>query len=115
MNTEKNKKFNAAARAKRVRRSIVGRVALIRVSVRISLNGMFAQFIDDAKGVTLVSGRDKGLSGNKTERAGVLGEALGKKAIEAGIKKVAFDRGPKQYHGRVKAFAEGLRKAGITV
>ncbi|MBI2636680.1 MAG: 50S ribosomal protein L18, partial [Parcubacteria group bacterium] len=68
-----------------------------------------------AKGVTLVSGRDTGLSGNKTERARALGELLGKQAVRRGIARVVFDRGPKRYHGRVRAFAEGVRAAGVAV
>ena len=60
-----------------------------------------------------LSGSDKGLKGNKSERAAILGESIGKKAVEAGIKKVVFDRGPKKYHGRVKALADGLRKSGL--
>ena len=86
-----------------------------RISIKASLAGMFVQFIDDSKGATLVSGSDKGLKGTKTERATLLGGVIGKKAIEAGIKTAVFNRGPKQYHGRVKAFAEAIRKAGLTI
>lgn len=114
MNTLK-KQANAARRANRVRKHIAAPSGLVRVSLKVSLTGMFVQFIDDAKGATLVSGRDKGLSGTKTERAKTLGESLGKKAAALGISKVTLDRGPKQYHGRVAAFAEALRGAGVTV
>lgn len=114
MKTQK-KQLNAQRRATRVRRAIVGRNRVARVSVFASLRGMFAQFIDDEKGVTLVSGQDKGLPGSKTERAEKLGESLGKRAVAAGITRAVFDRGRKQYHGRVRAFAEGLRKAGVTI
>ncbi|MBI1961170.1 MAG: 50S ribosomal protein L18 [Parcubacteria group bacterium] len=109
------KQLNAARRANRVRRTIRTHATGVRVSLFVSLRGVFAQVIDDFSGRTLVSGRDKGLTGNKTERAAALGEQLGKKALEAGIAKMVFDRGPKQYHGRVRAFAEGLRRAGVTI
>ncbi|MBI2050451.1 MAG: 50S ribosomal protein L18 [Parcubacteria group bacterium] len=109
------KQLNATRRARRVRSRLGGRSARIRVSLALSASGMFVQFIDDAKGTTLVSGRDKGFSGTKTERASLLGEALGKKALAEGIKQAALDRGSKKYHGRVKAFTEALRAAGVIV
>lgn len=109
------KQANARRRANRVRSRVAAPSGLVRVSLKVSLTGMFVQFIDDAKGATLLSGRDKGLSGTKTERAKALGESLGKKALAAGIAKVALDRGSKQYHGRVAAFAEALRASGVTV
>jgi len=106
------KQLNAQFRARRVRSRLTAR---IRVSLAVSTQGMFVQFIDDAKGATLVSGRDKGFSGTKTARASALGEALGKKAIAAGITQAVLDRGSKKYHGRVKAFTEALRTAGVIV
>ena len=109
------KQLNASRRAARVRSRINARGGLIRVSLAVSTQGVFAQFIDDAKGATLLSGRDKGFAGTKTERAGALGEALGKKAVAAGIKQAVLDRGRKQYRGRVQAFTDGLRKTGVTV
>ncbi len=109
------KQQNAARRANRVRRTIRTNTKGVRVSLFVSLRGVFAQVIDDFSGRTLVSGRDKGLAGNKTERAATLGEQLGKKALSAGITRMVFDRGPKQYHGRVRAFAEGIRRAGVTI
>lgn len=109
------KQLNASRRAGRVAKRIVGRSKRIRVTLAISNSGMFAQFIDDSKAKTLVSGRDTGLSGTKTERASALGAALGAQAIAAGITHTVLDRGPKQYHGRVRAFTEGLRAAGVIV
>lgn len=107
------KQLHRERRAQRARSVITGTGTTPRVSVFASSNGIFAQFIDDTAGVTIVSGRDKGLSGTKTERAAALGETLGKQAAEKGIKKIVFDRGPKQYHGRIRAFADGLRKEGL--
>ncbi|MAG28704.1 50S ribosomal protein L18 [bacterium] len=107
------KQLNTKQRKARVRSNISGSANQPRVSVKSSLSGMFVQIIDDSKGATLASGSTKGLKGTKTERASQLGEALGKKAIEAGVKTVVFDRGPKQFHGRIKALAESLRKSGL--
>lgn len=79
---------------------------------------MFVQIIDDSSGKTLSSsvagtkGKSE-LKGTKTEIAGKMGEAVAKKALEAGIKKVVFDRGGYKYHGRVRALAEALRKGGL--
>jgi len=78
---------------------------------------MYAQLIDDTKGVTLAaaSTRDKDYarSGNKTEQSKSIGSALAKKAAEKGITEVVFDRGGYLYHGRVKAVAEGAREGGL--
>lgn len=97
-----------------------------RVSVFKSNRNIFIQFIDDLAGKTLLSsdvsvgastkasGQQKNkIKGNKTEIAAKIGELLAKKASEAGITKVVFDRGGFKYHGRVKALADGLRKGGL--
>ncbi|MEK7189152.1 MAG: 50S ribosomal protein L18 [Patescibacteria group bacterium] len=109
------KQQNAFRRARRVRSRINASGSAIRVSLAVSTVGMFVQFIDDAKGATLLSGRDRGFSGTKTERAAALGGALGAQAVAAGITKAVLDRGSKKYHGRVKAFADALRTAGVTI
>jgi len=79
---------------------------------------VFVQIIDDSAGKTLLSNtiepEAKGKTkGSKTETASLIGEMLGKKAKEAGISKVIFDRGGYKYHGRVRALAEGLKKGGL--
>lgn len=85
-----------------------------RISVFRSNRFIYAQLVDDLKGVTLVSASDiKEKTKNKLERATKVGEVLGKAAIEKGMKKVWFDRGSYKYHGRVKALAEAARKAGL--
>lgn len=86
-----------------------------RVSIFRSNNDIYAQIIDDAAGVTLVSASSKEIKEKKTpvESAIIVGESLAKKASSIKIVKVYFDRGRYQYHGRVKALAEGLRKGGL--
>jgi large subunit ribosomal protein L18 len=103
---------------KRIRKVSVGTAERPRMSVFRSNKEIYAQLIDDNKGVTLAaaSSRDKELAkakGTKSEIAIQVGKAIGEKAIKAGIEKVAFDRGGNLYHGRVKALAEGAREAGL--
>ena len=83
-----------------------------------SLNHLSAQIIDDIKQKTLVSASsiEKHLKKNKTkkiEKSNLIGELLAKRAKEKKINKVYFDRGGHKYHGRIKAFAETLRKNGL--
>jgi len=76
---------------------------------------MYAQLIDDLKGVTLASASDKNEKGaTKVERARAAGVALAKAAQEKKVSTVVFDRGGFLYAGRVKAFAEGAREGGLT-
>ncbi len=89
-----------------------------RLSVFRSNNHLYAQLIDDKQGKTLVSASTLELAkekANKTSKAALLGEILASKAKKAGITKAAFDRGSYEYHGRVKALAESLRKSGIII
>ena len=103
---------------KRIRKVSFGTAERPRMSVYRSNKEIYAQLIDDAKGITLAaaSSRDKELSkakGTKSEIAGQVGKAIAEKALKAGIEKVAFDRGGNLYHGRVKSLAEGAREAGL--
>ena len=89
-----------------------------RISVSKSSNNLFAQIIDDKNRKTLVSASsiEKDIKKNKTkkiEKSSLIGEALAKRAKEKNIDKVYFDRGEYRYHGRIKAFAETLRKNGL--
>lgn len=84
--------------------------ALPRVSVFKSSRHFYAQLIDDAKMHTLAAVGPKDASS-----PGKLGEALAKKALKVKVRKVKFDRGGYRYHGKVKQFAEGLRKGGLKV
>lgn len=104
-------------RHKRVRKNISGTAERPRLNVYRSLNHIYAQVIDDVKGVTLVaaSSMDKGFEGNggNVEAAKTVGKAVAEKALAAGIKAVVFDRGGYVYHGRVAALAEGAREGGL--
>ena len=89
-----------------------------RLSVSRSAKNISAQIIDDVKNITLVSASsiDKGIKEqkkNKSELSTIVAEILAKKANEKNIKKIYFDRGVFKYHGRVKIFAETLRKNGL--
>ena len=90
-----------------------------RLSISRSAKNISAQIIDDAKNITLISSSSvekeiKGLNKvNKTEISKIVAEKLAKKAIEKKITKIYFDRGVYKYHGRVKVFADTLRKNGM--
>ena len=100
----------------RVRGKVSGTSERPRLNVFRGTN-IYAQIIDDTKGVTLVSASslEKGFEGrgNNVEAAEKVGEAIGQRAKDKGIDTVVFDRGGYLYHGRVKALAEGARKAGL--
>ena len=106
------------ARHARVREKVTGTSVEPRLNVFRSNSNIFAQIIDDEKGVTLVSASsiDKELkieNGSNVEAATKVGELLAKRAKKAKITKVTFDRGGYQYHGRVKALAEAARENGL--
>ena len=90
----------------------------LRISVSKSLNNLSAQIIDDKQKKTLVSASStekdiKAKKVKKMEKSSIIGEILAKRAKEKDIKDVYFDRGEYKYHGRVKLFAETLRKNGL--
>ncbi len=129
----------AKARARRrvaIRKNLFGTSERPRLSIFRSLNHIYAQIVDDEQGKTLVAistiskilredlagikedsaKDDKKTSpklGRKVKQSYQVGLKLGEKAIAAGITKIAFDRGGYKYHGRVKALADGARKAGL--
>ena len=89
-----------------------------RISVSKSLNNLFVQIIDDKNRKTLVSASsiEKDIKKNKVkkiEKSSLIGEILAKRAKEKNINEVYFDRGEYKYHGRIKIFAETLRKNGL--
>ena len=104
-----------------IRNKISGTAEKPRLSVYRSLKHIYAQIIDDDKGVTLcaissLSPEYKEKEKNDMKpvaKAGLIGELFGKKCLKKKIKKVCFDRNGFKYHGRVKALAEGARKAGL--
>lgn len=109
-------------RHSRVRKKVRGTPDVPRLSVFKSLKHFYAQVIDDVNNRTLLSassltpGVRELLSADKrtkAESARELGKYLGEKALSNGIKRVSFDRGGYRYHGRVKAFADGAREAGL--
>lgn len=107
-------------RHKRIRQKVQGTTFRPRLAVFRSLNNIYAQVIDDTLGVTLVAasslesevkeGKD---SQSKGKVSIVVGALLARRAKEKGIEKVVFDTGGYKYHGRVKAFAEAAREAGL--
>ncbi|MGB8468215.1 MAG: 50S ribosomal protein L18 [Candidatus Babeliales bacterium] len=87
-----------------------------RVSVFKSAAHIYGQLIDDQKGITLASCSTleiKDVAGDKTAVAQAIGVELAKRSLQKGVEKIVFDRGSFLYHGRVKAFAEGLRSGGL--
>ncbi|MCE5311838.1 MAG: 50S ribosomal protein L18 [Nitrospiraceae bacterium] len=104
----------------RLRKKISGTAERPRLCVFRSLNNIYAQIIDDVKGVTLVSASTqvkdakvlKGHKGN-IEAAKKIGALVAENAQKAGIKQVVFDRGGYVYHGRIKALADSAREAGL--
>jgi large subunit ribosomal protein L18 len=109
-------------RIARTRAKIVGDAVRPRLAVRRSNRYLYAQLIDDAKGRTIVSASSFSLAkaagakkGTKSESAFAIGEFLGKKAVEQGIATAVFDRRSYKFHGRVKSFVEGAKKAGLTI
>lgn len=113
---------NTVRKAKhdRIRNTLVGTTEKPRLNVYRSTTNIYAQVIDDSNGKTLCSASSldkdlaKAIEGKtKKEQAFVVGEAVAKKALKAGIKQVVFDRGGYIYTGRVHELAEGARQAGL--
>ena len=103
-------------RHRRIRAKIYGTTKKPRLCVFRSPRHIYAQLIDDEKGRTLVAATDQKLRKSKkqkTEVAREVGKLIAKKAKEKKIAKVVFDRGGYQYHGRVRALAEGAREGGL--
>ncbi len=119
-NKVKIKEIKRAERQKRTRKRLTGTPERPRLCVHRSLKNFQAQIVDDTSGKVLlgVSSLNKDVKkqipfGGNTKSAAVLGELIAKQAVEKGVTKVSFDRGGYMYHGRVKAFAEAARKAGL--
>lgn len=112
-----DKKAARVRRHQRVRKNISGTAERPRLNVFRSANHIYAQIIDDVKGVTLVaaSSMDKDFEGygGNIDGAKAVGVKVAEKALSAGIKTVVFDRGGYVYHGRVAALAEGAREGGL--
>lgn len=115
MNQLAKKLLNKNLRKNRVRSKVSGTADRPRLSVTISNMHVSAQIIDDTKGVTLVSATTVGkkVSGTMTEKAAALGAEIAKKAVNAKVKTVVFDRNGRAYAGRLKALADAARKEGL--
>ena len=99
---------------RRIRGKVSGTVTRPRLTVFRSNKQIYVQLIDDLAGKTLASASSAGMeAAPKSEIAGKVGEAIAKKAQEAGITEVIFDRNGYLYHGRVKALADGARNGGL--
>jgi len=114
MSNSTSKSLNIKVRHKRIRAKVSGTSDMPRLSVFRSNKNVYAQIIDDTKGVTIV-----GLSSEKTkgkglmERAGNVGREIAKLAMAKGVKKVVFDRGGFLYAGKIKSVADGARESGL--
>lgn len=111
-----NKYTSKNQRKNRIRTKLRAVSSEPRLTVFRSNEYIWAQVIDDAKGVTLASSSDKSLKLTKEaklEKAAKVGENIAEQALAKKIKKVVFDRGAYRYHGRVKALAEAARKKGL--
>ena len=113
LSTRNRKKFRIRNKVKRVSSADWYRLSISRSSKNIS-----AQIIDDTKKKTLVSSSSiekdiRNLKKNKSELSSLVAEKLAKKAQQKNITKIYFDRGMYKYHGRIKLFAETLRKNGM--
>ena len=98
----------------RIRGKISGTATRPRMTVFRSNKQIYVQLIDDLAGVTLVATSSKGIQeGTKSEIAAKVGEAIAKKALEAGITEVVFDRNGYLFHGRVKSLADAARNGGL--
>ncbi|MEI6632018.1 MAG: 50S ribosomal protein L18 [bacterium] len=117
---KKTKESIRLKRHRRIRLKMRGTEDKPRLVVRRSLKNMYVQIIDDAAGKSVfsLSSIDKETkknipSGGNVKEAGLLGEFFARRVKEKGITKIIFDRAGYLYHGRIKAFAEGLRKGGL--
>lgn len=115
-----NRKNKVQKRHQSIRIKLSGTSESPRLAVYRSTKHIYAQIIDDVKHVTLASASsvDKDLKeklshGGNIDSAKIVGEALAKKALKAGVKNVVFDRGGFLYHGRIAALADAAREAGL--
>ena len=120
MDKHQAKRAGLKRRERRVRSKINGTPERPRLSVHRTNANIYAQLIDDVDAKTICTAstldtefRALGKIGSNKEAAEIVGELVGKRALEKGITEVTFDRGGRIYHGRVKALADGARSAGL--
>ena len=116
----KRKREARKRRQRRIRARIQGSGARPRLNVFRSANHIYAQLMDDGAGATRTAAstldkalREEAAALNKAEAARLVGQALGERALAAGLEEAVFDRGGYRYHGRVAALADGARAAGL--
>jgi large subunit ribosomal protein L18 len=112
----KTKRTARLRRHGRVRRKVSGDDRRPRLAVYRSNRHIYAQLIDDVSARTIAAASDREVAGDsKTEAAKAVGVLIAERAKQAGIDRVVFDRGGRQYHGRVAAIAEGAREKGLQI
>jgi large subunit ribosomal protein L18 len=116
MNAETKRRARVRRHA-RVRKHLSGTAAVPRLAVYRSNRHVYAQLIDDVAARTLAAASDGEVKvgGDKTARAKAVGGLLAQRAKDAGIDRAVFDRGGRQYHGRVAALADGAREGGLAI
>lgn len=118
MAIKSRKEFSRKRIKMRIRKDVNGTGDKPRMTVFRSCKEIYVQLIDDKQGRTLLaaSSRDKGVAeqtGNKTDKAKMVGKLVAERAIEQGVQQVVFDRNGYQYHGRIKALADAAREGGL--
>jgi len=120
LDRSKNKSIAQNKRRRRIRKKIVGTSQTPRLSVFRSLKHIYAQIIDDGKGITLVAAstqspelKESLPTGGNLNAAWQVGGLIARKAKESQVESVVFDRGGNLYHGRIKALAEAAREGGL--
>lgn len=115
----KSKAIGRQRRHERIRKTVSGTAVRPRLSVYRSLDHMYAQIIDDSKGITIVAASSLDAAFKNAKQKGniamakEIGGLIAKKAVDKGIKQVVFDRSGYLYHGRIKALADAAREAGL--
>ena len=112
---QKTKQQKRITRHKRIKARTMGDAKCPRLCVFRSNKHIYAQLIDDNKGKTLISAKDTEIKkrDKKTALAFEVGKLIAKKALEAKIEKIIFDRAGYKYHGRIKSLADGVRQGGL--
>jgi large subunit ribosomal protein L18 len=120
MRAEKIKQVRRVRRKHRVRKSVFGTAQKPRLTVFRSLKNIYAQIVDDQRGVTLCAASTQGKDlrtsvtyGGNIDAAKAVGKTLAERAASAGIAQVCFDRNGYKFHGRIKALADAAREAGL--
>lgn len=120
MNRLRKKQLTYTKRRQRVRKKVVGTGERPRLSVFRSVKHIYAQLVDDEKGITLVAAstqspdvREQLTYTGNVNAAKIVGAAIARKALDKSIASVVFDRGGNLYHGRIKALAEAAREGGL--